>query len=103
MTQNELLDKLVLLDPQSKGQRDKLVCLLVGHSRIVEYCFGYVYCARCGGQLGDMLGGSYDAMSKVIVNHECHHCAENYNKLTWRDKLFTPNPFKPGGLGNLYA
>lgn len=72
----------------------KIFCVLFGHSRIVEFCFGYVTCARCDEQLGDTLAGAYDLSNSVIVGHDCDICRKNYKTLTWRDKFLTPNPFK---------
>ena len=69
-------------------------CVWFGHSKIVTMCFGYVYCARCGDQIGDRLGGADNGERQVIVDHNCDKCQSNYKKLTWRDKLFAPNPLK---------
>lgn len=94
MTKKELMRKLKLLEPESDEQRNSIICSLIGHSKIQTTCFGYFYCARCGDQLGDTLGGVYpDAESNVIVGHGCKQCKENYEKLTWRDKLYCPDPF----------
>jgi DNA-directed RNA polymerase subunit RPC12/RpoP len=81
-----------------KNLKNKVVCALLGHSKIVTGCFGYVYCARCGEQIGDALGGCFDASKVVIVGHNCPTCQKNYKKLTWKDKIFCPNPFKQEGL-----
>lgn len=72
----------------------KIFCVLFGHSRIQESCIGYISCARCGEQLGDVLGGCYDTSKSVIIGHNCDTCKSNYKKLTWKDKFLTPNPFK---------
>ena len=72
----------------------QILCVLFGHSKIVENCLGYISCARCGEQLGDTLAGVYSLHKCVIVGHNCHTCRDNYKKLTWRDKFLTPNPFK---------
>lgn len=72
----------------------KILCVLIGHSNIEDVCFGYHYCARCGEQVGDSLGSVYFNSKSVVVGHNCNICRENYKKLTWRDKLLSPNPFK---------
>lgn len=76
-------------------QRKKTVCALVGHSRIVTQCFGYVHCARCDAQIADKLGGSGYAQAEecVVVGHNCKQCRENYKAMDWHDKYLTPNPF----------
>lgn len=76
-----------------------LVCSLLGHSDITEFCFGYHSCARCGTQLGDSLGGAYLNEREVIINHRpggkpCKACRTNYKILSWKDKLFVQDPFK---------
>jgi hypothetical protein len=71
-----------------------MVCALVGHSRIVTGCMGYVYCARCEAQVGDQLAGVYaGAEESVRVGHNCATCRKNYKAMGWRDKLLSPNPF----------
>lgn len=95
LTKKELMDKLALIKPKDKDQRNKLVCTLIGHSLINTICFGYRNCGRCGDLLGDSLG-SIDPAAKfaVIVGHNCKECRANYKRCTWRDKLYCPNPFK---------
>lgn len=93
-TEKELLDKLELLGIDDEGIKKEVTCALIGHSRIQTFCFGYYNCARCGAQLGDSLGGIYYGAKKaVIVGHKCPTCEANYKELTWRDKIFCPNPF----------
>lgn len=73
-----------------------VVCALVGHSRIVTACFGYINCHRCGAQVADKLGGSgYSQAEKCVqVGHNCATCRANFKAMGWRDKYLTPNPFK---------
>lgn len=93
-TQEELLEKLNMLEIEDEQQKKEVTCALIGHSRIQTFCFGYFYCARCGEQLGDSLGGYYaNAEKVVIVGHKCPICEKNYKELTWKDKIFCPNPF----------
>ena len=72
----------------------KVICALIGHSKIQSTFFGYFYCGRCRDQVGDNLGSVYDAKDIVVIDHNCEQCRENYIKLTWRDKFMVPNPFK---------
>ena len=60
--------------------RNRITCALIGHSRIVTYCFGYVS-ARCGDQIGDTLGGMTSLENSVVVGHACDICRANYEKL----------------------
>jgi len=95
-TQEELLEKLKLLGIEDEQQKKEVTCALIGHSRIQTqtYCFGYYYCARCGELMGDSLGGYYpNAKNVVIVGHKCPICEKNYKELTWKDKIFCPDPF----------
>lgn len=94
MNEAEVLEKLKLLDLKDDDQRNKVVCSLIGHSNIVSTCFGYVYCGRCNEQIGDSLGSYFDGSKVVIIGHNCNTCRENYKALTWKDKLFCPDPFK---------
>ena len=72
----------------------QILCVFFGHSRIVETCFGYVHCARCGDQIGDALAGVFNGKDVVIVGHDCKDCRKNWTRLTWKDKLLAPYPFK---------
>lgn len=95
MSKKELIEKLEILKPESEKQRNELVCTLIGHSKIQTTFFGDYYCARCGKQVGDSLGSIYQgAEEAVIVGHNCDICQENFKKLTWKDKLYAPDPFK---------
>lgn len=95
MEQEELQKKLDLLGLTDDQKIKDIVCSLIGHSKIQTACFGYFYCARCGGQLGDALASTYeDAPNVVIVGHKCDVCEANYSKCTWQDKFMCPNPFE---------
>jgi hypothetical protein len=69
-----------------------VTCATIGHSRIKTTCFGYWSCARCREQVGDSLGGAYGGEDDVIVGHDCPTCRANAAKLTWKDRLFAPDP-----------
>ncbi len=94
MTEREFLERLDAFQIEDERTRNKVVCALLGHSKIQKYFMGYYSCARCGAQVGDSLGSTYgSAPETVIVGHNCPTCRENYAKLGWQDKLFTPEPF----------
>lgn len=86
----------------SAEQQKAMVCALVGHSKIRDFCFGYHHCARCGALLGDSLGGAYQDDTAVYPTHlgqkiKGCHCAQNAKALTWRDTLYAPDPFAKSG------
>lgn len=93
LTKKALLEKLKLLDLQDEGTKKDVVCALVGHSDIIDVCFGEVTCGRCGEIVGDTLMGMYSLKEKVIMGHDCKVCRKNFKKLTWRDKFMAPDPF----------
>lgn len=95
LTKVEFQNRLAAMGKMDKDQRNRVVCALIGHSRIETLCMGYHYCGRCDAQVGDTLGSVYrGAEDCVAVGHNCETCRANYKKLTWRDKLYAPNPFK---------
>lgn len=93
ITEVELRAKLAALEPLTDAQRKSITCSLIGHSKIQEHCFGYWYCGRCGTQVGDSLGGTYDPTDTVVIGHRCERCKTNYESCDWKDKLFVPDPF----------
>lgn len=93
MTKDKLLNKIALLDPSDDDTKKRIVCAIIGHSKIQSMYFGYVSCGRCGEQIGDTLGGVYDTTDSVIIGHNCQTCRDNYRKLGWEDKWMVPDPF----------
>ena len=93
MTREEYEAKIASLEPLTEEQRKNITCALLGHSHITTGFLGYVYCARCGEQIGDALAGSYYDPLEVRVGHNCPTCRTNYGKLGWEDKILTPDPF----------
>lgn len=94
ITLEQLKKKLKALGEITDEQRNEIICSIVGHSRIKDTFFGYFNCARCGQQLGDILGSIYPYASQtVIVGHKCKTCKENFKKCDWKDKLFVKDPF----------
>ena len=75
----------------------RVMCAHWGHSNIVTSFFGYIYCARCGEQIGDYLGSVWRNERAVQVGHDCEVCHENYGKLQTADKFLAPDPFKENG------
>jgi hypothetical protein len=85
-------ETLAVLAKVPKDQKPATLCALVGHSLLRTFCFGYNYCARCGQQLGDSLGGAFQVSKEVIQHHDgsrdgCN-CAENFKAIGWRDTMF---------------
>lgn len=91
MDQKEVESRIEGLQPE---QAKAVVCALIGHSRIVTTCFGYIYCARCDAQIGDSLGGASTTKDNVIVGHACPICEANFVKCDWHDTFMTPDPFE---------
>lgn len=85
-------------------QKRKIYCVKHGHSHLMDHFFGYHYCARCGEQLGDSLGGVYANPDAVYVHHmhvftydkarfeefKGCHCPENALMLTDQDFALVP-------------
>lgn len=93
MTKAELQKKLKALGKIKPAQRKEIACSLIGHSRIISMCFGYVHCGRCEAQIGDRLGGYFDTTHSVMIGHNCEMCRENYEAMDWKDKFLVANPF----------
>ena len=91
MTLEEVKSRIAGLD---KEAQQKMVCAMVGHSRLLTQCFGYHYCARCDAQVGDSLGGSFsDPDNKIglaIINCACEKCSSSYANFTWKDLFMVP-------------
>ena len=95
MTRQEYDAKMAALEPATQEQRKAITCSLLGHSLIVTQCFGYIYCARCGTQLGDQwISGYENAPHAVFVGHNCAQCRCNYAALGWEHKVLCPDPFE---------
>jgi hypothetical protein len=94
MSKIRLKDVKAKITDLDENQAKSVVCALVGHSRIIDSCFGYIYCARCGAQIGDNLCGVFSLDDNVIVGHDCDLCRKNYKNMDWRDKFMAPNPFE---------
>ncbi len=93
-SEKELKEGLKTIPYRDDKHRNKIVCSLIGHSKISEMCLGYRHCARCGDLLGDSLGSiDYGKKEAVLVGHNCKECRANYKKCSWKDKIFVKNPF----------
>lgn len=80
----------------NREQSKSVACSLIGHSRVVTMCFGYVYCARCGDQIADKLTGQFEsAETAVVVGHDCDQCLANLKALTERDLFLVPKSSLP--------
>jgi hypothetical protein len=96
LTKAELKLKLKALEPIDKETKKNIVCSLIGHSDIVDFCMGYVSCGRCGAHLGDTLAGIYPRNAKqVIIDHDCDTCRENWENMTWKDKFMVKYSLQP--------
>lgn len=93
----EFVRRIREMGKMDKEKRNRVVCALLGHSKIQTTFFGYYYCSRCEAQVGDTLGSVYDAAPVVIVAHDCEVCRKNYKALDWKHKLYAKNPFPKKG------
>lgn len=90
----QLQKKIQALGDISEDQRNKIICSLIGHSRIMEYCFGSQFCGRCGEQLGDFLLGEWvEDNDCVYVMGKNDETIKNFKNLNWKDKLYVRDPF----------
>lgn len=105
-TIKELESKLAALGELDEDTKKSVVCSLIGHSRIHTNCFGYKYCARCGNQVGDSLGGYYDGEGNVLIwqpidddgnlmpyrlhDDNCEQCRKLLSEFTFRDTYLVP-------------
>jgi len=67
-------------------QKAQIYCIKHGHADFISTFFGYVYCGRCGEQIGDQLAGIFDTTDKILVNHKCEKCKKAKRKLSALDK-----------------
>ena len=93
MTKDQFLHVLHNVPDLDEASRARLACALLGHSAIVEMCFGQVTCARCDALLGDTIGGCFDLRDKVIRGHACEKCRKVFEGLGWQDRLYVRDPF----------
>ena len=74
----------------TQEQKARIYCVKNGHAKYVTNFFGYVYCGRCGEQLGDKLASIYPDADKVAVveceKHPCKICDAIIKKLSPVDK-----------------
>ena len=93
MTRQEYDAKMEALGPMDDETKKRVTCAIMGHSHIVNSCFGQITCARCGEIVGDTLLGMYYDPLAVLVGHNCPDCRSNYERLGWESKVLTPYPF----------
>jgi len=77
------------MDELTKEQEARIYCIKKGHADYVTMFFGYVYCGRCGDQIGDRLAGIYDTRKKAIIGckkKNCKECGAIIKKLSPLDK-----------------
>ena len=58
----------------TKEQELRIYCVKHGHAKYVTKCFGYVYCGRCGQQIGDQLMSIFDTRDLMVIGHKCSVC-----------------------------
>lgn len=78
---------------ETREEKALLFCHRNGHSRIVESDWGYIYCCRCGQQIGDLLGGGFRVTDEYMVGHDDRECLDNWLNLTKEDKHLVPRKY----------
>lgn len=84
--------------PMNDQQKKELACALIGHSRVVNVCFGEVTCARCGALLGDTYVDSdfvTEAGGHMTKDCDCPGCHIAYKTMTWRDTYLVEGVREP--------
>lgn len=75
------------LQKLTQKQNAEIHCIKHGHADYVWTFWGYVYCGRCGQQIGDQLAGIYDTSNMLVVGHgKCKTCNSIKKKLSELDK-----------------
>jgi len=91
--ETEVRAKVAALAISDDATRRRIICGLVGHSRIVDDTGDgptwKVTCARCG-EVVDRADRIFDANGAVFRRHveaftPCEDCVRNRKTLTWRD------------------
>lgn len=81
---------------KDKDLRNRTVCALIGHSRLVRPVYDastknwHVGCGRCG---TDVLHEARRKECVLIGAQPTRFSRELYARMTWRDKLYVPYPF----------
>jgi len=86
MTRTELMARVQNLP---KSERNRQMCELVGHSKVVRKSGNDVSCGRCGVPLAP-------ASAQVVVGRKMLVDRQNHQTLTWRDTLYAAHPFTVG-------
>jgi len=73
--------------PLTKEQKRKIYCVKHGHAKYITKCWGYVYCGRCGEQIGDQLASCFDTTKLLVVGcnktpcFDCDPIRKSLNKM----------------------
>ena len=55
-------------------QKARIYCVKHGQANYVTKFWGYVYCGRCGMQIGDQLAGCFDTRKLIVVGCKIKNC-----------------------------
>ena len=69
----------------------RIICGFLDHSQFTTNFFGYVYCARCGEEMGDNLAGSFANGISINSEHEldCKNCMEIRNNMSFKERFIS--------------
>jgi hypothetical protein len=65
---------MIVMEKLSQEQKARIYCVKHGHARYVTTFWGYVYCGRCGEQIGDGLAGVFDPSDRMVIGCKRKGC-----------------------------
>jgi hypothetical protein len=80
--------KVAALFISDDATRRRIICGLVGHSRIVRENNGSLLCGRCDKENPGV--SPHDAVMLEHLDGGCSHCDVNLRSLTWKDTWEAP-------------
>lgn len=74
----------------TKEQEAQIYCIKNGHANFVWKFWGYIYCGRCGKQIGDQLASIFDTRDLIVIgckDKNCKVCKPLIKKLSILDSI----------------
>lgn len=85
----------------TQEQKARIYCVKYGHARYYTQFFGYVYCGRCGDQIGDTLGGVFHPPEPCLFLSGKDAATHDYNCASCRALKKTLSPLDKKILARL--
>jgi hypothetical protein len=95
-TQESFEDKLKVFGEITEEQKSAVACAILGHSKVIDACFGQITCGRCGANLGDTLVGTYTIPEGSFLRKSVEENIANRDKwdsLSWSDTYLITDTF----------